>query len=358
MRSEKRRQLLSFLWITLSYCLLWAVILVVSANGNWSAALEYIRRESWRITYLAIVNTCTFVFIFPAIPRKKGKAVAIIASIILLLVLFTAGMYGWLQLGKWIFPAKPSAADREPAALFITLFAPALLSFIYFGAIKYFLDALRLKEKNEQLLIEKHQSELGFLKSQTNPHFLFNTLNNIYSLARDKSELTAECVLRLSKILRFMLYETGVRRINLHQEIKIIEDYIELEKMRYDDSLKIDFRYSTDDSLSLIPPLLLIPLVENAFKHGVSETREQPFIRITLSLAGSSLDFSVENSTGNEQETGDIKESIGLGNIRKQLQLQFSQYHLSTEKKEGVFHVQLNINLNSYEENKMPGSGG
>jgi len=356
MRSEKRRQLLSFLWITLSYWLLWAVILFTSAKGNWTVAGEYIFREGWRIAYLALVNTLIYVFIFPVIPKKKGKWMAIAAVIILMLLLYTAGMYGWLQLGKILF-WKGKSNDQEISEMAISLFAPGLLSFIYFGSIKYYLDALRLKEKNEQLLVEKHISELNFLKSQTNPHFLFNTLNNIYSLARDKSDLTAECVLRLSKILRFMLYETGENRIDLHQEIKIIEDYIELEKMRYDDSLSIDFRYATDDSLPLMPPLLLIPLVENAFKHGVSETREAPFIRLALSLAGHRLTFTVENSTGNDNEPAEIRESIGLGNIRKQLELQFSQYDFTTERKDGIFMVKLNINLNSYEENKMPGSG-
>lgn len=122
---------------------------------------------------------------------------------------------------------------------------------------------------------------MNYLKSQTNPHFLFNTLNNIYSLARDKSDLAPESILRLSKILRFMLYETGGDYICIDQEIKIISDYIALEKLRYDDSLRVSFQQAVDLKQPL-PPLLLIPLVENAFKHGVSETIHQPFVEIHL----------------------------------------------------------------------------
>src|SRR5690606_29557778 len=125
---------------------------------------------------------------------------------------------------------------------------------------------------------------LNYLKSQTNPHFLFNTLNNIYSLARDKSDLAPESIMRLSKILRYMLYETSGAYIAIEQELKIMTDYIELEKLRYDDSLRVNFNHNIEDLRQALPPLLLIPLVENAFKHGVSETRNQPYVDIHLSV--------------------------------------------------------------------------
>ena len=196
--------------------------------------------------------------------------------------------------------------------------------------------------------IEKQAAELNYLRSQTNPHFLFNTLNNIYSLARDKSDLAPESILRLSKILRFMLYETSGEYIALEQELKIISDYIDLEKLRYDESLLVNFNYDVEDMKQAIPPLLLIPLVENAFKHGVSETRTKPFIDIHLSINKRQLILSVKNSTEMFSGEQTVKESIGLSNLRRQLELLYKDYNLSFQKGESVFTATLKINLTSH----------
>ncbi|HEY0356732.1 MAG TPA: histidine kinase, partial [Flavisolibacter sp.] len=185
-------------------------------------------------------------------------------------------------------------------------------------------------------------------KSQTNPHFLFNTLNNIYSLARDKSDLAPESILRLSKILRFMLYDTGGAYIAIEQEIKIIGDYIALERLRYDDSLRINFNHDVEDMKQSLPPLLLIPLVENAFKHGVSETRSLPFVDIHLSVNKRQLSFVVKNSTGQPAASKEVTENIGLGNLRRQLVLLYSDYRLSVEQNGSEFIARLTINLASH----------
>src|SRR4029077_7996222 len=169
-------------------------------------------------------------------------------------------------------------------------------SIFFFGTIRHVYNYVKLRQAAQQLRIEKQAAELNYVRSQTNPHFLFNTLNNIYSLARDKSDLAPESILRLSKILRFMLYETSGEYIAIEQELKIISDYIALEKLRYDESLHINFNYDIEDMKQAIPPLLLIPLVENAFKHGVSETRDRPFVDIHLSVNKRQLAFVVKNS--------------------------------------------------------------
>jgi len=205
-----------------------------------------------------------------------------------------------------------------------------------------------LRQTAQQLRIEKQQAELSYLKSQTNPHFLFNTLNNIYSLSRDKSDLAPESILRLSKILRYMLYETGGAYVAIEQDLKIISDYIALEKLRYDDSLHINFNYDIEDMKQALPPLLLIPLVENAFKHGASETRNQPFVDIHLSVKMRQLTFFVKNSTEEFPDETTVKENIGLSNLRRQLELLYSDYNLSTQKSGSVFTATLKINLASH----------
>src|SRR3984957_13967780 len=166
-----------------------------------------------------------------------------------------------------------------------------------FGIASMIYHNVRLRQTAQQLRIEKQSAELNYLKSQTNPHFLFNTLNNIYSLARDKSDQAPESILRLSKILRYMLYEAGGSFIAIEQELKIIGDYISLEKLRYDDTLRINFNYDVADMRQALPPPLLMPLVENAFKHGAAETRSQPYVDIHLSIANRRLAFLVRNST-------------------------------------------------------------
>jgi LytS/YehU family sensor histidine kinase len=223
----------------------------------------------------------------------------------------------------------------------------SMFSAIFFGVIKYTYDYKKLKKTAQQLRFEKQQAELNYLKSQTNPHFLFNTLNNIYSLARDKSDLAAESILRLSKILRFMLYETSGQFIAIEQELKIINDYIDLEKLRYDDSLIVNFNYDVEDMKQSVPPILLIPLVENAFKHGVSETRNNPFVDIHLSVKNRRLFFIVKNSVEGHSGENNVKENIGLSNLRRQLELLYSDFNLSVQQEDSIFISTLKINLSS-----------
>jgi len=217
------------------------------------------------------------------------------------------------------------------------------------NAIKQFSSQLALREREKNLIKEKLEAELHLLKAQTNPHFLFNTLNNLYALARKNSDQTADVVMKLSKLLRFMLYESGKKRIPVSQEIKLIQDYVELEKIRYSDRLSIDFNIDIDHEHYEITPLILLPLIENAFKHGASETRFDTFININLKLTEAQLYFSVENSKDPSGET-EIIENIGLKNLRRQLELSYYNYKLNLQNEESSFKVELMINLNSYSD--------
>lgn len=203
----------------------------------------------------------------------------------------------------------------------------------------------KVTEKN--LVKEKLQAELRFLKNQTNPHFLFNTLNNIYVLARKKSDKTPEVVMKLSELLSFMLYESGKETIAIADEIKILEDYIDLEKIRYNEKLCVKLQKDIDDGSQPITPLILIPLIENAFKHGVSESRFKSFIHIAIKLEKGYLTFDIENSV----ENGKTKESdnrIGLGNIKRQLELMYKEHEVKVDDNGKSFSVHMLINLNSY----------
>ena len=222
-----------------------------------------------------------------------------------------------------------------------------MASMVFFGIAKLLHHNIGLKQAAQQLRIEKQEAELNYLKSQTNPHFLFNTLNNIYSLARDKSDLTPESVLRLSQILRFMLYDTKGDFIRIEQELDLISNYIALEKLRYDDSMRVEWKYEVEDMKQPLPPLLLIPLIENAFKHGVSESVDQTMVDIHLSVHRQHLKLVVKNSSEHQGEKM-IKENIGLSNLRRQLELLYTDYHLSLRQEAGEFSATLKINLASH----------
>ena len=159
-----------------------------------------------------------------------------------------------------------------------------------------------------------------------------------------KSEHTPDVVMKLSKLLRFMLYESKKERIPLADEIRMLEDYLELEKIRYNERLSIEFTKNIDDPSQDIAPLLLLPFIENAFKHGASETRFDSFIKIDLRLDKGVLYFFIENT---KEDTGDVSvtENIGLSNVRRQLELMYSEHTLHIENKKDRFLVHLTLNL-------------
>lgn len=229
-----------------------------------------------------------------------------------------------------------------------------LFSFIDLGYISVFAVAIHLirlqfadKEREKALVKEKLETELKYLRNQTNPHFLFNTLNNIYGLARKKSDDTAEVVMKLSKLLRFMLYESSKPLIKIGDEIKMLEDFINLEKIRYTQKLEVSFNKRIDNEAEQIAPLLLLPFVENAFKHGASENRFESFIRIALEMEAGVLHFHIENSK-EDNNGNNVKDNIGLANVRRQLELMYKQYDLQVSNESSVFKVFLTVNLKSH----------
>ncbi len=212
-------------------------------------------------------------------------------------------------------------------------------------ALKQMSNSQRLREREQLLIKEKLGAELSFLKSQINPHFLFNTLNNIYSLARKKSDKTPEVVLKLSKLLRFVMYETKHQYIAVGKELEFLKDYIELHKIRYDDRLRIDFKYELDDLNAQIMPNILTPFVENAFKHGASQSTMFSYIFIELKLVENELYFKVENSFEPTVIT-DEEEGIGLKNLHRQLELMYQNFNLQNKKENQKFIAELSLNLN------------
>jgi sensor histidine kinase YesM len=203
---------------------------------------------------------------------------------------------------------------------------------------------LRSEQRNKEIANEKLKAELSFLKAQINPHFLFNTLNNIYALASAQSEHTAAAVMKLSSIMRYVLTEARNDLVPLEKEIQFTSHYIELQKMRLTDRTVIDFTVQGDPTGRQIAPLLLLPFVENAFKYGIS-TRERSPISILLEIKRDSLYFSICNQKhlSTMLRVSD-NTGIGISNTKRRLDLFYEdRYALNIEDKNNDFSVRLKI---------------
>jgi len=222
---------------------------------------------------------------------------------------------------------------------------------------KHWLVSLQEKQTLERDMIQTElklrEAELKYLKSQIHPHFLFNTLNNLYGLTLEKSDLAPEVVVKLSEMLDFMLYEGNMKLIPLKKEVKLLENYIGLEKIRYDEQLKVEFNKPSRYGKLEIAPFILLAFVENAFKHGSNNQADENLIIIKLEINGSQLYYEVINTIENTDTESErrIKEGIGLQNLRKRLELQYPDHFRLTLKKSGTrFHANLVIDLSIQNE--------
>jgi len=207
------------------------------------------------------------------------------------------------------------------------------------------MEKLKKNEKRQkEMEKEKLHSELAFLKNQVSPHFFFNTLNNIYSLIGIDGPTAQQSVLKLSKMMRYLLYESERGETMMSHEIDFMENYIDLMKLRLSSRVDLQIDFPKEFADFSIPPLLFIPFIENAFKHG-SGHRESSFIKISMKIADNSVFFLAENSIGKSAQTGDLQHSgIGLDNVKKRLGLLFPGRHeLRIEPGDKIFKVELTI---------------
>jgi LytS/YehU family sensor histidine kinase len=226
-----------------------------------------------------------------------------------------------------------------------------------FASVKLFEFWFMNQKRNQELEKEKMESELKFLKSQIHPHFLFNTLNNLYALTLDKSDRAPEVVVKLSDLLSYMLYECNAPLVPLAKEVQLLQDYLDLEKIRYPNELKVDFEVFGRVNGKNIAPLVLLPFVENGFKHGLSKQINYPWINITLEIEDYLLRFLVENNRPKIEkadETG-YSEGIGLKNVRRRLDLIYGdQYTLDISGNADTFSINLQLKLHPAPKEKQP----
>ncbi len=248
----------------------------------------------------------------------------------------------------WITWISDHKRPAPPHVISINVLISTLLFLIIFIAssgekiVKYWFSAENLKKEME---FEKTITELSFLKSQINPHFLFNTLNNIYTLSILKSDKAPEALLKLADMMRYVLSDIGEKEVPIEQELNYIEKFISLQKIRLTDKVAVNYEVFGTAGKQKVAPLLLLPFIENAFKFGIS-TRENSSLGIIIQLKEKSITLQVENQTFEEKISKNLSTGTGLKNVKRRLELLYPKNHwLRIEKIGNKFYVDLSINL-------------
>lgn len=228
-----------------------------------------------------------------------------------------------------------------------------LITFFVAGSstiFKIITDWVRHLREKQELQTQTMQSELRFLKSQINPHFLFNTLNNLYALTLKKSDKAPEIVIKLSEMMRYMLYECNEKRVPLSKEVNYIKNYLDLERLRQGKNVEINFEVGGAVSDQRIAPLMFIPFLENSFKHGLSNQIAKGFVNIRLLVEDKHIHFYIENSKPDQVPVQGHRRSggIGLVNVRRRLDLLYpDHYELSIDDNPNSYAVNLEMELDT-----------
>ncbi len=334
------------------HILFWLCVLTVTVPKGLLEHHESVFKLSvYNTSFLVSQILASYFFAYFVIPKFILTRKYVVAALLSFL-----GLYFFSALARIVMVhiAEPIAREgvfvqetilqilTDLEKLFIHYMPHVYSAVLVFLFVKYFLNYRKVKDRDLKFQKEKSENELKMLKAQLNPHFLFNTLNNIYTLALSNSPKTATSIGKLSEILDHVLYKCNDKYVALSNEIELLENYIELEKLRYDERLKVSFEKELNSNPK-IPPLILLSLVENAFKHGAGEDSGSPEITFKVVSDNNELIFSVANTVSVDYAVK--KESIGLSNIRKQLDLVYNDfYDLNVEVKDNWFNVELKIN--------------
>jgi LytS/YehU family sensor histidine kinase len=236
---------------------------------------------------------------------------------------------------------------------FTTIMGMSHVVCLLFIAIRLYIHYYLKMQERELLISENISAQIQLLKAQVHPHFLFNTLNNIYSFALNKSPESSSLVLKLSGILKYMANDCRDSNVPLRDELKMICDYIGLEKVRYGKRLTLNLKIEGNDQHKLIAPLLLIPLVENSFKHGAGKSLTPSWINIKITIGEEMLCMKIANSKPLETFPDNRRGSIGLDNLKKRLKLIYSDRHkLNITSLRGKYFASIQIPFESSENRK------
>jgi len=328
------------------HCLAWLVILLLpyllsptySANTDPNAQafsiLNTLTAVFWVITFYLTV----FVFVEKFIYPKKYALFSLV-----MLVLFAVIMCGHYFLYRSLIHSHPF----DLVACFEYRLPAFLLTAASGVAYKMIIDRNHQETVDHEKKEQNLKTELSFLRSQISPHFIFNILHSMLAMARSKNDQLEPTILKLSGLMQYMLYETGEEKVSLKDELEYLQNYIELQEQRFGNNVSINVKMNNISDEHEIEPMLLIPFVENAFKHGVGMI-EEPFIDIELCLKKNILHFDVVNKFNPlHNEVKDKTSGIGLSNVTRRLNLLYhGKHNLLINNNGNLFHASLQITLN------------
>jgi two-component system LytT family sensor kinase len=332
----------------LQHVLFWAFHLVFYAILWGSFEDNYQQTFLEEAIYLPVKIAFTYFTLYYLLPSFLLPGRYVSFFLWLLVSSFVAGTVQRYVAFNIDYPIYYPEALRDPF-----FYLPKIIKmFVSIYPVTFFAVAIKLlkywyanQHEQQVLTQEKLRAELNFLKTQIHPHFLFNTLNNLYALTLKKSDRAPETVLKLSELINYMLYECVSDEVQLTKEIKFIGNYIDIEKMRYGDKLDVDLRVSGEVNERKIAPLILLPFVENCFKHGASEELQQSWVKITVDLQPRITIVKVENNKSSENGHSK-KEGIGIQNVKRRLDLLYpGQHELKIISGEETFLVILTIQV-------------
>ncbi|UBM59127.1 histidine kinase [Marinilongibacter aquaticus] len=305
----------------------------------------FTRSNDEEIAFLCTLLILAFVFIGRFLANIWKHAQVPNETILLLLVGIAFLSFAWMM-----FSSKALKGLNEKD-MGVALFLLSLLSMLIGFTVKLVRDKTKEQIRQAETRAESSESELKLLQSQLSPHFLFNTLNNLYSLSLSEKDLLPPLLLKLSDLLRYSVYDARERFVSLEEELAYLDNYIEFEKIRLGERLNLTFEVDVPQAEQLrIAPMLLIVFIENAFKHGKNTTDGQVSIRIQIKIWAKSLLFSVENNhQKNEEPLAASKEAKGLGleNVKRRLRLLYGGRHdLQIRHENDSFQVNLRLDVN------------
>lgn len=303
---------------------------------------------AFKVTFLKVADLALMVYttnylLIPFLLYKKRYVLFVTFFIAMIVTSSVAKMYIIGQLVN--DPATYSLRENLKARVYDNVL-PHFFLVTAGAAIKFMFDQLRLQKKIADLAKEKAEAELNFLKSQINPHFLFNSLNSVYFLIDKNNAEARQALHKFSDMLRYQLYEANGEKIPIEKEIDYLQDYVHLQHLRKDENYKVQFNRSPDVKNFSIEPLLLIPFVENAFKHISHRSDGNNYVKLDMARSNGYFEFAVENSCEKGVRSTEQHGGIGMMNVKRRLELLYPNSHqLTVDDNTKSFKINLKLKI-------------
>ncbi|QZE15516.1 histidine kinase [Halosquirtibacter laminarini] len=333
-------------WHFITWSIVFFIFILASNNFGWKFAL---RSSLINTTGVMIITYTNIYLLLPRYLKPRGAFSFIYAILSLVMVILMMVLFCILH-KHLLYPLIKDTffhgAEFRPIYPAFSYMATYLITLFLSTSIFISFKGKEAQIKWEKILLEKKDIELKYLRGQINPHFLFNTLNNVYSQVYMKEEGAADNILRLSDMLRYIIDDCAANTVPLQKEIDYLNNFIDFQCLKSDKPLNIHFKTDIEDPDIQISPLLFIPIVENCFKHGKVTSSPDSFVSIYLLQKGNKIELNAKNSITPRGETISQRKGIGIKNLRKRLELIYTKRHLlNMNEAHDIFHVEMIIHL-------------